>query len=134
MNDRLQKLPRWAQDHIKSLEDRVLRAEAELRDEPTPELDVPPPPSSSPTGTLSKGWAINRHRGIGAGVFKACSSYVHHGEGWDKTTTQQPIHLYSTELRATQALRAEFVAEHRKNIAAIDRRIDLLKANEAKGN
>lgn len=131
MKERINKLPIWTQDYIKCLEERALRAEADLRDEPIPERDILPPPTGSPSHILSKGWQINRHRGVGSGVFKACSSSIYHGEGWEKTTSQQPIHLYSTELLATQALRAAFVEEHRKTIAAIDRRIDTLKAEQS---
>ncbi len=123
--EQIAKLPKWAKEHLTKLERRALEAESELRDEPTPLRDLPPP--NHHDKELSKGWDVNHYRGVSGGVYKACSSSIHHGEGWAKTTTQKPAHLFSTELLATQALRAHFVKEYREKLAALDKRIHQLK-------
>jgi len=127
MKDKLSKLPLWVQRHIEELEKRARRAESELKDEPTPERDLPAPSYEESGMRLTKGWDFNSFRGIGEGVYKVCSSPTCHGEGWERTSSQGKRNLFSTELKATQAMRAEMVFKHRQNMAALDKRIETLK-------
>lgn len=127
MKEKIAKLPLWLQRHIEELEKRALRAESELKDEPTPERDLPAPSNGEPGMRLTKGWDFNSFRDIGGGVYKMCSSCIHHGEGWERTSSQGKLNLFSTELKATQAMRAEMVLKHRQNMAALDKRIETLK-------
>ena len=59
------------------------------------------PPASYSDG-LSKGWDFNSYNGE---VFKACSSSIGNGTGWDKTTSQNSKALFSTRKLALMALR-----------------------------
>jgi hypothetical protein len=83
--------------------------------------DLPPPRPGWTGMILTKGWMFNSYADE---VGKACSSSVHHSlHGWDKTTSQRPLHLYSTELLALQALRHEAGEQSARRLAAIDKRI-----------
>ena len=74
-----------------------------------------------PKAGLSTGYMFAGARGDYARVDVACSSVVHHGFGYsDKTTSQQPMELYSSRLLALKALRHE----SEKYCASILRRID----------
>ncbi len=82
------------------------------RSAPVPQ-DLPPPNGFK---DLTRGWSYSDYISWeGAGkIYKACSSSVYHGDGWEKTSTQNPLSMYSTELLATKALRhalAETFAE-----------------------
>jgi hypothetical protein len=83
--------------------------------------DLPPPTDFS---DLSRGWDFNAHN---RSVEKACSSCVHHGSGWERTNTQRPAHLYSTERRAWLALRYAIARQAAAHLAEIDARIAALK-------
>lgn len=131
MNDKISKLPLWAQRHIEALEKRALQAEVDLHDEPTPERDLPAPSCGEAGMRLTKGWDFNSFRGIGGGVYKACSSCIYNGEGWERTSSQGKRNLFSTELKATQAMRSDMVLKHRQNIAVLDKRITALKTSTA---
>jgi hypothetical protein len=97
---------------------------------PKVDRDLPPPASSS----LTKGWDINSYIGGGSpigSIFKACSSSVGHGYEWDKTSSQKPRHLYSTELLAAQALRHELAEQFAEVLVKCDKRIeDLYRLKE----
>lgn len=89
----------------------------------TPEVlpDVPPPEHG---GTLTKGWAVVG-RGSYGHVDVACSSATSHALGYtDKTTSQQPISLYSTRLLALRAWRHQIEQECAKRLREIDRAIE----------
>ncbi len=118
------KLPKWAQARILELENRVATLEGVQNPEKI-ERDLPPPKGIS---GLSKGWNFNEHvmmssYGHAGAVFKACSDCVHHGSGWERTSSQRPIHLFSTELLAWKALRAAVMKMFGEKIAFIDRKI-----------
>ena len=77
--------------------------------------DVPPPDFAG----LSKGFLYHAH-GEGR-VAPACSSAVSHNFGSnEKTSTQNPRHLYSTKLLALRALRHEMELDCAKRLARID--------------
>ena len=68
---------------------------------------------------LTKGWLAGYDR-----VDIACSSCVFHAYGRnDKTTTQQPVALFSTKLLALKALRYEMERRFAEQLANIDRQI-----------
>lgn len=124
--DKIAKLPKWAQGYIQELQQRAERAEAHAAaalalagDHPTIEPDVPPPDSCS---VLSKGWVARRsyrHNIKQPSVDKACSSAIyHHVGGWDNTTTQRPISVYSTPALALRSVLPEIVAAYRDEMAA----------------
>lgn len=89
------------------------------------EPDVPPPSYTSIGDRLTRGWQFNTYNGT---VFKMCSSSSFHGYDWEKTTSQNPRHLYSTRELALRALRAELEQEFAKKLANVDRQIEHEKA------
>ena len=99
LNERITKLPKWARDHITETEKKLAVAAAFHRTAPVIP-DVPPPEFG--VGIVN-GWSINAHN---CTYYKSCSSSIGHGiRRWDKTTSQNPIHQYSTESMAKRALR-----------------------------
>ena len=110
------KLPKWAQKHIAQLEaDRDslrLRIDASARKDQAVQRDLPPPTTG---GALSRGWDFNiyslltnhSHRDV---AFPACSSSVHHGNGWERTSTQGKRSLFSCRKLALLAARSSFLA------------------------
>jgi len=126
MND-IKKLPKWAQSLLDSKDDQIRQRDEKIlalsfgQEIPLEiERDLPPPKGVQ---ELSKGWNFNPYRDLGYAVFKACSSCVHHGEGWVKTSTQRPAHLYSTERLAWMALRAAKLRKCASEIHYIEKRI-----------
>ena len=89
-----------------------------MRRSPKIERDVPIPERF---GELSRGWDYNAYQGVK--VEKACSSSIHHGSGWEKTTSQRPTRLYSTEALALRAGRHIFAEQCADRLALIDARI-----------
>ena len=83
--------------------------------------DLRPPKDHS----LTKGWLFNDYS---HDVFKACSSSVHHGNGWERTSAQNPRSLYSTELLAYRALRYAMEVKLSAALARVDARIEALGA------
>jgi len=84
--------------------------------------DVPIPSGS---GTIVNGWLY--HVYDNGRVEKACTSSVHHSFGnWDRTTTQNPRSLYSTELLAYKAMRHEMERAFAEKLAAVDAKIAAL--------
>ena len=128
----ISKLPKWAQDLLNAKDDQIRqRDEKILALSFTQEIpmevhrDLPPPEGFR---ELSKGWDFNVHRvmnrwGSSSAVFKACSSCVHHGEGWERTCTQRPVHLFSTERLAWMALRSAVLQQYGETLHAIEKRI-----------
>lgn len=96
--------------------------------------DVPPPTGggfSNGSMDLTRGWdahaclsSYNSYR-----VEKACSSSVHHGTGWEKTSSQWPRHLYSTRLLALRACRNQLEELVARSLAEIDLDIEREIAN-----
>ena len=87
-----------------------------------------PPPSGGVFGELTKGWLFNAYSKM---VNKACSSYVSHNPHRDdKTSSQNPVHLYSTELLATKAMRYQVELHWLQELAKIDTRISKLEQGE----
>lgn len=85
--------------------------------------DLAPP---SKYNELSRGWDFHLHS---ATVGKACSSSIYHGRSWEKTTTQNPLTMFSTEMLATRALRREMEQDFARKLAAVDLRIaELVRA------
>lgn len=86
-----------------------------------PDISIP----SGGYNKLTRGWLFTVFTGYGENgrVYKACSSSVGHGDGWEKTTSQNGVRLYSTELKATQALRQSFARKYEESLNKIDARI-----------
>lgn len=83
--------------------------------------DVPPPSQGNSFGELTTGWMFNAYSKY---VEVACSSSIHHAIGRnDKTTTQNPRWLYSTKLKALEAMKNVVQKNHAIEIAEIDKRI-----------
>lgn len=102
------------------LEARALR----FTDEIAPDIPMP----SHDKGTVN-GWSYHVYNGDFT-VSKACSSSTSHSiGGWDKTTSQRPIPLYSSELLATRAARAKLAIQCSMMLAKADRRIAILQEN-----
>lgn len=89
------------------------------------EPDVPIPTSYSEE-KLSKGYRFLHFQSYGecGRVEKACSSSIYHGEGWEKTTSQGAIPLFSSRLLALKALRYEIELECMKKLRAVDKQIE----------
>jgi hypothetical protein len=126
MQPNITKLPKWAQNHIAQLEaDRAslrLKVDASARKDQAVQRDLPPP---TKLDTLSRGWDFNAHSlqsnyGARDVAFPACSSCVHHGSGWERTSTQGKKALFSTRKLALLAARSSF-------LAWVDSRLSLLE-------
>ena len=94
---------------------------------PAPERDVPPPDSGLAGLPLTTGWTFHPYN---CRVEVACSSSVHHAVGRiDRTTTQEPLALYSSRLLALRGLRAAKEREFAGVLERIDREIEREEAN-----
>jgi hypothetical protein len=116
MPNDITKLPKWAQTHIAALEaDRDalrLKIDASARKDQSVRRDLLPP---TKLDTLSRGWDFNPHSllsnyGARDVAFPACSSCVHHGNGWERTSTRGKKALFSTRKLALLAARSSFLA------------------------
>ena len=116
MQPNITKLPKWAQNHIAQLEaDRDslrIKIDASARKDQPVYRDLPPP---TKLDTLSRGWDFNPHSllsnyGARDVAFPACSSCVHHGNGWERTSTRGKKTLFSTRKLALLAARSSFLA------------------------
>jgi hypothetical protein len=85
------------------------------------ERDLAPPRAS---GELSRGWDFNAHNNR---VFKACSSCTSHGDGWERTSSQNSRRLFSTPERAYAALRYAVEQECITRLVGVDSAIASLK-------
>lgn len=85
--------------------------------------DVPPPVNGSPYGALSKGFAISGWDDLR--IEKACSSSIGRGIGRDdKTTSQNPMALYSTRIRALRAARNMLENRFAEKLSLLDAAIE----------
>lgn len=81
------------------------------------------PPSGGWGSTLSTGWVFNSYT---KKVDVACSSQVHHAIGkTDKTSTQNPIWMFSSKLLALKALRHDLERKFAEELANIDKMIEI---------
>lgn len=78
------------------------------------ERDLMPP---SGCEELSKGWNFNAYTGR---VGKHCSSCIHNGSGWDRTSTQKSMELFSTKELAVKALRYAVERKVMKELLDVD--------------
>lgn len=86
---------------------------------------LPPSPVLIGEPKLVKGYMFNQYS---ARVEKACSSSIYHAIGqWDKTTSQNPIKLFSTELKAYKALRHALEWEAAQKLRKVDLIIEKLE-------
>lgn len=94
-----------------------------------PQRDLPVPTSGSET----RGWDINAYKlghvgqaaELSAAVYKVASSSAFHRHGWEPGTSgrQRGVALYSTEVLALRALRAQLESDTAAKLAKIDVRI-----------
>jgi hypothetical protein len=92
--------------------------------------DLQPPQNGNKT--LTYGWDSRFYLGSNLPIHcvgKACSSSIHHGSGWQKTSSQHPLALYSTRLKALQATRVKAEMEFAKWLADLDDEIAREVAN-----
>ena len=78
-----------------------------------PDLDIP----EHTQHKLVLGWGFNSYT---YRAYKSCSSSIYHGEGWERTSTQNPIKQYSSELLALKAMRFEVEMRLAKELRKID--------------
>lgn len=122
----IQKLPKWAQAHIAELEKRITHLEGIPDRTPKVERDLPPPDSYN---GMTRGWDFNTHAlkngsaWRGSCVDKCCSSSLYHGFGWEKTSSQRPLHLFSTERRAWLAAKSDFIKWAAETVQYCDKQI-----------
>jgi hypothetical protein len=111
------------------LQKELLLARAWRRTEAYPP-DISPPDGFS---ELSRGWHAWASETTQR-VEKGCSSSVFHStSGWDKTTSQQTIHLHSTRLAALRHMRWLYECTIEKRLASIDEDIADELANPTPG-
>lgn len=106
LDDAIARLPKWAQEAV---QERIDEAELWASFRPTEDVsrDLPPPKSSG-NDRLTMGWSVNVYRAMNDShdpVYRACSSSISHGEGWEGTGAQRPIHLFSSRLLALKSCR-----------------------------
>lgn len=90
------------------------------------EEDVPVPTN----GKTINGWLYHVYRNE-MRVEKSCTSSISHSFGnWDKATSQGARKLYSSELLASRAGRAELARQCAIALASADKRIDLMLADQ----
>lgn len=110
-----QKLQDWLRDV-----NRDLAMERAMRRSPFIERDLKPSDGHLPE--LTKGWDYNSN-GDSFSVYKACSSSIYHGFGWEKTSAQRPLTMFSTEMLAMKALRYSMAEKYASNLAEVDAKI-----------
>ena len=125
----IKKLPKWAQAHIAELEKRITHLEGIPGKQPKVERDLPPPGYGGMGMTLTRGWDFNPFALKNAAswrgncVEKCCSDSLYHGSGWEKTSSQRPAHLFSTERRAWLAAKFDFVKWAAETVQYCDKQI-----------
>ena len=123
------KAERELRTHLAVVEQELALHRA-MRIHPTVEPDLPPPVGHG--DQLSKGWDQwtygEEHR-----VEKACSSSIHHGGGWERTSAQNPRRLHSTRKLALLAARGEMSRRFAKVLASIEAEIVAEEAAERGG-
>lgn len=120
------KLNKQQQGELDNLRQALAVALAWTRTKPV-ERDLAPPKNG-----LSNGWDARAYGGEYR-VDKACSSSVSHGDGWERTTSQNPLWLFSTRELALRAVRYELEQQCAKTLALIDEQIakELAKVSPA---
>ena len=122
---RISRLPKWAQAYIHELEERTFTAEKRAEaiqvmhnGAPTIKPNIAPPNTFQ---EIVNGWIASRPNNIWEStpiLNKGCTSSISHAVGkWDKTTSQQPIWLYSSPSLALRSLLPEIVQAYRDEIA-----------------
>ena len=103
-----------------------LRLRGALRATSNVEPDVPIPSGSySDRQGLSKGFMFVSESGYWPRVEPSCSSSVYHSIGRDdRTTTQEPMRLYSTRLLALRALRYAIEQDCCARLTKVDKMIE----------
>lgn len=102
--------------------------------------DIPPPSSmdysgpkslsdSHTRGWISRFWSSFSHESPTRFIGKGISSSISHGSDWVKTSTQNPIALHSTRLRALRSLRQQAEKDFAKFLAEIDKEIEKEEKN-----
>lgn len=87
-----------------------------------PDIDIP-----NDWNVINNGYWFNSYSGT---VSKACTNSVHHSIGnWDKTTSQQPKRLYSTEKLAYQAMLHDMSMEFARKLRLVEIKMENLKEN-----
>jgi len=103
-----------------ALKDEEIKTKLALRFYPEvqPDVDIP----SSYNEGIKNGWLYNE---CSMRVEKACtSSTTHSCWGWDKTTTQNPRKLYSTEKKAYEALLCAMAKKFALEMRSVERRME----------
>ena len=96
----------------------TLKTRLALRFFPPVEPDVDIPLSRE----IINGWAYNEYTMV---VSKACTSSVSHGYGkWNKTTSQRPIKLYSTQKLAYAALLNKLSKKFANELRGVEKRME----------
>jgi hypothetical protein len=105
------------QERMRSLEKQLAVAKA-FRFTEAIEPDLPIPERG-----MVNGWMYHVYHGLT--VEKACTDSVHHHfGGWNRTSTQRPMRLYSSELLALRAGRHELEKQYAESLAEVDRHIE----------
>jgi hypothetical protein len=128
-DDRISKLPKWAQQYIQELEQRAIQAE-EYADalrvmiDGAPDInpDVLPPASDTLAMPVLNGWIAARpcySYEKAPRLEKACTSSLYHAIGqWDETRSQNPKALYSSPSLALRALLPKILKAYADEIDA----------------
>lgn len=117
--EQIARLPKWAQEYIADTK-RDSLIQAALRWTGPVQRDLPPPTESD---KISKGWTF--YGSVGSKrVEKACSSCFDHGNGWEKTTSQNTLTMFSTKLKALRGMRHEMELEFANLLATVDAQIE----------
>lgn len=125
-DDRIQKLPKWAQQYIAELEQRAFKAECRQEaiqvmhnGAPTIKPNLRSPDSFQ---EIVNGWLARRPTNTYDSqpiLNKACTSSTSHSKTqWDSTTSQGAKSLFSSPSLALRSLLPEIVQAYRDEIAA----------------
>lgn len=102
-----------------------LRLYKAMRFSPPVEPDIPIPTYS--VNGLSRGYTFHCSLSSYSDCVKAdkaCSSSIFHGDGWDKTSSQQPLRLYSRRVDALRMGRHQLALACAEKLARVDEEID----------
>ena len=125
-DDRISKLPKWAQAYIQELEQRTTQAEeyadalrVMIDGSPKVEPDLEPPDTFQ---DVVNGWLAFRNSSISGSVKpkveKACTSSIHHSVGqWDKTRSQNSRRLFSSPSLALRSLLPQILKAYADEMA-----------------
>jgi len=108
---------------LKEMEDLKTLASFRRTEEILPDLEKPDYNQEK----LTLGWSYNSYV---MRAYKTCSSCIYHGEGWEKTNTQNSIKQYSSKILALKAMRFEVEMRIAKELREIDLMIESESSNE----